>query len=133
MTFRIYCIFNFILKCNLIIPIILSDVIWELFGNPCFSYVLKEGLSSLFNNGITQDYNLLVHLILTLLSVIQKLSPTLSITRLSWEESVFPEGSSGQCLECFISVPFISVTTSYNLPSLLVCLLMKMSKHLFTG
>lgn len=49
--FRIICVLNFIIKCNLI-PIILSDVRWGLFRNPCFDYDLKD---SLFNNEINQD------------------------------------------------------------------------------
>lgn len=50
--FRIICALNFVIKCNLIIPIIQSDVRWRLFGNSCFDYDLKD---SLFNNEINQD------------------------------------------------------------------------------
>ena len=50
--FRIICVLNFVIECNLIIPIIQSDVRWRLFGNPCFDYDLKD---SLFNNEINQD------------------------------------------------------------------------------
>lgn len=64
--FRIICVLNFVIKCNLIIPIIQSDVRWRLFGNSCFDYDLKD---SLFNNEINQDDNI-IYSILRLLSVV---------------------------------------------------------------